>query len=244
MQTTLKKDFAIQRKRTVYIVDEERQVHEAITRLVKPIGADVKTFSGADDFLSDFHDDGPACLILAVRIPGMSGLELQSRLVEAGCQIPVIFVTGDADIRMAVDAMKAGAAHFFEKPFRPQELFEEIQKSLRTSVEAWHRRDEQQGIASKVALLKRGEREVLDLILQGKTNNKIARELQLSVRGVEARRAKVMKTLRVESKSGLIRLLRIPAPGDFPGRPHGRIAALESREIVANSTAYGNGFSN
>jgi FixJ family two-component response regulator len=198
----------MQRKTTIYIVDDDPQVREAITHLVKPIEAQVETYSRADDFLANFHDDGPACLILDVRMPGMSGLELQSRLAQAGSQIPIVIVTGHADVRMAVDAVKAGAANFFEKPFRPQDLFEEIQKTLRQDIENWRRRDEEQSVERKLALLKSGEREVLDLIMDGKTNEEIASELQLSVRGVEARRAKAMRTLRVDSKTELVQLLR------------------------------------
>jgi RNA polymerase sigma factor (sigma-70 family) len=112
---------------------------------------------------------------------------------------------------MAVDAVKAGAVNFLEKPFRPQELFEEIQKTIRADIDAWQRRDEEQNLERKLAALKAGEREVLDLIMQGKTNEEIAKELELSVRGVEARRAKAMKTLRVDSKSELMRMLRGPA---------------------------------
>ena len=206
----------MQRKPTIYIVDDEREVLDAIAQLVQPIGAEVKTFSRADDFLSYFHDDGPGCLVLAVRIPDMSGLELQARLVQTACQIPVIFITAHADVRMAVDAMKTGAVNFLEKPFRPQELFDEIQQSLRSAIATWKHYDKEQSIQRKFALLKSGEREVLDLIKEGKTNERIARELQLSVRGVEARRAKVMRTLRVDSKSDLVKLLRVCIPQKSP----------------------------
>ncbi len=201
------------RKPTIYLVDDDSQVLDAISHLVKPIGANVETFSRADDFLSKFCYAGPACLVLDVRLPGMSGLELQVQLAEADCRIPIIFITGYADIRMAVDAIKNGAANFFEKPFRPQELFDEIQKLLRADIEFWQYRDEEICIERKLAFLKLGEREVLDRIAEGKTNEEIAKELQLSIRGVEARRAKAMKTLRVDSKAELMTLLRI-----FPSR--------------------------
>jgi RNA polymerase sigma factor (sigma-70 family) len=201
----------MQRKPTIYIVDDEPEVLEAVSHLVKPIEATVKTYARADQFLVEFKDEGPSCLILDVRMPVMSGIELQKRLAESGCRLPIIIVTGHADVRMAVDAVKAGAVNFLEKPFRPQELFEEIQKTIRADIEAWQRRDEEQNLERKLATLKVGEREVLDLIMQGKTNEEIAKELQLSVRGVEARRAKAMKTLRVDSKSELMRMLRGPA---------------------------------
>jgi RNA polymerase sigma factor (sigma-70 family) len=192
-------------------VDDEPEVLEAISHLVKPLDTEVKTFSKPDDFLTEFRDEGPGCLVLDVRMPMMSGIELQTRLVQSGSRIPIIIITGHADVRMAVDAVKAGAVSFLEKPFRPQELFEEIQKAIRADIEAWQRRDEEQSLERKLALLKAGEREVLDHIMEGRTNEEIAQQLNLSVRGVEARRAKAMKILRVDSKSELMRLLRGPA---------------------------------
>jgi two-component system, LuxR family, response regulator FixJ len=202
-------NFAMFRKPKIYIVDDDPQVLDAISQLVEPIDADVETFSRADDFLRKFHDNGPMCLVLDVRMPGMSGLELQTKLAQAGCHIPIIFVTGYADVRMTVDALKAGAANIFEKPFRPQELFDEIQKLLREDIESWLRRDEEQCVEQKLKVLRPREREVIDLIAEGKTNDEIAKELQLSLRGIEARRAKAMKTLRVDSKAELMQLLRI-----------------------------------
>jgi FixJ family two-component response regulator len=204
----------MQRKPIIYIVDDEPQVLEAISHLVKPIEAEVRTFSHADHFLAGFADAGPGCLVLDVRLPGMSGMELQSRLAQAGCHIPIIMLTGHADIRMAVDSVKRGAVNFLEKPFRPQELFEEIQTALRADVENWKRRDEEQSLERKLAQLTPGERAVLERIAQAKTNDEIAAELELSVRGVEARRAKAMKTLAINSKSELLQLLR----GDLPCR--------------------------
>jgi two-component system, LuxR family, response regulator FixJ len=199
----------MQRKSTVYVVDDEPQVLEAISHLIKPFGMEVKKFSRADDFLSSFQYEGPACLVLDVRMPGMSGMELLSRLSQMNCKIPVIFITGHADVQMAVDAVKSGAVNFLEKPFLPQELFDEIQKALRADIEAWQRRADEYNIEKKLALLKAGEREVLDLIREGKTNEEIAKDLNLSVRGVEARRAKAMKTLRVDSKTELLQMLRL-----------------------------------
>ncbi len=204
------------RKPTIYIVDDEPEVLEAVAHLVKPIEAEVRTFSRADDFLNDFADDGPACLVLDVRLPGMSGMELQARMNQAGIPIPILIVTGHADIRMAVEAVKAGAVNFLEKPFRPQELFEEIQKSLRLDIERWKRHVEVQNVERKLAVVTPREREVLDLIAQGKNNDEIAQELQISVRGVEAQRAKAMRTLRIDSKSELMQLLRVTSPRRSP----------------------------
>lgn len=199
------------RKSTVYVIDDEPDVLETVAALVRPIGAGVETFATAEDFLSSFQHDGPSCLVLDVRLPGMSGLELQKRLSRAACTMPVIIITGYADVRMALDAIQGGAANFFEKPFRMQELFDQIQKSLREDSEWWRRHDEEQGVERRFSLLKAGERAVLERVAEGKTNEEIAGELELSVRGVEARRAKAMKALRVDSKAELMRLLRISA---------------------------------
>jgi FixJ family two-component response regulator len=199
------------RKSTVYVIDDEPDVLDTVGALVRPIGADLRTFSSAEDFLSAFQHDGPSCLLLDVRLPGMSGLELQKKLVQADCTIPIIIMTGYADVRMALDAIRGGAVNFFEKPFRMQELFDQIQRSLRDENEWWRRNDEEQSVERRLALLKAGERAVLDHLAEGKTNEEIARDLQLSVRGVEARRAKAMKTLRVDSKTDLMQLLRVAA---------------------------------
>jgi two-component system, LuxR family, response regulator FixJ len=207
-------------KTTIYIVDDDPLVLDTIAELVKPIGGRVEIFTRAEDFLDNYQADGPGCLVLDVRMPGMSGLELQSQLIEAGRQIPIIFVTGYADVRMAVDALKAGAINIFEKPFRPQELFDEIQIAIRMDEETWKQRDEEKNIEQKLTLLKPGEHDVIKLIVEGKTNAEIAADLQLSVRGVEVRRAKAMKTLRVDSKAELLRLMRITSA---------------SRSITANS---------
>ncbi|MCC6124892.1 MAG: response regulator transcription factor [Pirellulales bacterium] len=208
----------MEQKTTIHIVDDEPRILEAIAHLIKPIDAEVKTYADAEEFLRDFRDDGPGCLVLDVRMPGMSGLELQTRLAEDGYTLPVVIVTGHADVRMAVDAVKAGAVSFLEKPFRPQELFDEIQRAVRADAEAWRRLDEAQNVERKLAPLKAGEREVLALIAKGKTNEQIAEELHLSVRGVEARRAKAMKTLRVDTKAELLRLLRNHAKTPQPDR--------------------------
>jgi two-component system, LuxR family, response regulator FixJ len=199
------------RKPTVYVIDDEPDILDIVAGLVRPIGAEVVTFGAAEDFLTGFQHDGAACLVLDVRLPGMSGLELQKKLAQANCTIPVIIVTGYADVRMALDAIRDGAVNFFEKPFRMQELFDQIQKSLREDGEWWQRHEEEQSVERRLALLKAGERAVLDRVAEGKTNEEIAKDLQLSVRGVEARRAKAMKTLRVDSKAELMRLLRISA---------------------------------
>jgi two-component system response regulator TtrR len=145
--------------------------------------------------------------VLDVRVPGMSGMELQRQLAAAGSTLPIIFVTGHADVRMAVDAMERGACGFLEKPFRPQELCEKIQSAVRRDVDAWRRREEQAGAAARLARLTPAERKVADRVAAGKTNKMIAQELFLSTRTVEAHRARLMHRLGIGSRTELVGLM-------------------------------------
>jgi two-component system response regulator FixJ len=197
----------MERKATIYVVDDDSEIFDAISTLAKPTGATLRTFNNAEDFLDYFRYDGPACLISDVRLPGMSGLQLLKKLAQSGCAIPIIIISAYADIRMALDAIKGGAVNFFEKPFSMQEIYKQIEKSLLAEKQSWHRRDVEQNIERKLASLKAGERAVLDLEVEGKTNEEIAKILELSVSGVKACQTKAMKTLRIDSKSELMRFL-------------------------------------
>jgi FixJ family two-component response regulator len=252
MNATFNNFFAMQRKATIYIVDDDPVILKSIARLVEPTGIKVKTFSRVDDFLDRYKADGPGCLVLDMWMPGMSGRKLQSLLAERDHNIPIIFVTDNANVRMAVDALKAGAVNFFEKPYPPQELFEEIQSAIRADIEAWEHREEEQKIEDKLALLKIGEREVMELIMKGNSNKEIAKILQLSVRGVEARRAKAKKTLHIHSKSELRQLLPTTEIATSHSRStitrdldsgsakgdHGRIGTKKTRKAYPLNTGY------
>jgi FixJ family two-component response regulator len=130
----------MQRKPTIYIVDDEPGIVESLTHLVKPTGADVQSYSSGEEFLKNFRPTGPACLVLDVRMPGMSGLEVQRRLAMAGHGIPVIVITGHGDVKMAVEAVSRGALSFWEKPFCPDALLGEIRAALQRDEEEWSRR--------------------------------------------------------------------------------------------------------
>ena len=138
---------------TVFIVDDDPAVSEAITAVVKTIDLKPQSYGSAGEFLEAYKPTGPACLILDVRMPGMSGLELQKELRRTGVTLPIIVVTGHADVRMAVDVMKEGALEFLEKPFRMQELCDNIQKAIRLDTENWQRRQQKQNAHRRIAEL-------------------------------------------------------------------------------------------
>ena len=127
----------------VYLVDDDPAILRVLAELVKALKLDVEAHPSAEEFLESYSASGPACLVLDVRVPGMSGMELQRHLTAAGNTLPIIFITGYADVRMAVEAMERGAFGFLEKPFRAQELCEKIQSAVRSDVETWQRREEQ-----------------------------------------------------------------------------------------------------
>jgi FixJ family two-component response regulator len=193
---------------TVYIVDDDPAINQTIKELVELIGLNALIYTSARTFLEEYERNGPGCLVLDVRMPGMSGLELQRKLADSDGQFPVIIITGHADVPMAVDAMKLGALDFLEKPFRTQELCESIQRAVHTDVEHWRHRQQQAQAERMFECLTSAEREVMEKVLDGKTNKMIAQELDLSIRAVEDRRARMMKKLAVKSRAELQKLAR------------------------------------
>ena len=191
---------------TVFVVDDDPAINQAVAELVELIGLKALTYTSASEFLEDFRPCGPACLVLDIRMPGMSGLELQRKLVEAKQAVPVVVITGHGDVRMAVEAMKLGAIEFLEKPFRAQELCDSIQKAIRADEENWHKRQRQEQLDQTYEHLTSAERQVMDLVVAGKTNKMIADELSLSVRAIEDRRARMMKKLGVTTRAELLTL--------------------------------------
>ena len=191
----------------VYVVDDDPAVIRLLAELAKALDLPVEAYQSADAFLAAYRASGPGCLVLDVRVPGMSGMELQKRLTAAGNALPIIFITGHADVRMAVEAMERGAFGFLEKPFRPQELCDKIQSAVRLDVEAWQRRKKQERAAAQLALLTPAERKVADRVIAGQTNKMIAQELGLSTRTVEAHRASLMRRLRTKSRTELVRIV-------------------------------------
>jgi len=190
----------------VFVIDDDPAIIKAVTELVDMIDLKAESYSSADEFLKNCRPTGPACLVLDVRMPGMSGLELQQELTKAGITLPIIMITGHGEVRMAVEAMSAGAFNFLEKPFRTQELCDNIQRAIRLDMERWRRQEEKEKSDRRIGNLTPAERKVMDLVVAGKTNRMIAEELGLSVRAIEDRRARMMKKLQVKTRAELLAL--------------------------------------
>jgi two-component system, LuxR family, response regulator FixJ len=191
---------------TVFVVDDDPAIRRLIEALVTTFGLNIQSWNSAEQFLSECRPRGPACLILDVTMPGMSGLQLQKRLPAAGIALPVILITAHGDVRMAVEAMQAGAHQFLQKPLRMQELWQSIQEAIDLDQRTWQQRQQRETDAGKLASLTAAERATFDGLVSGKTNKMIADELRLSVRTVEERRGKLMKKLGVESRAALVEL--------------------------------------
>lgn len=190
--------------RIVYIVDDDPAVRQAVSIVARALGVEVHAFAQAEDFLAAWDETTAGCLVLDVRMPETSGIELQRTLNAAGVRIPTIMMSGHADVRMAVEAMSHGAFTFLEKPFRMEELSTTIEKALAESqanIESVRVKVE---IRSRLDSLTRKEREVLDLILKGKTNREMAEKLTLSLRAIEDRRSRVMKRMEMSSVVDLV----------------------------------------
>ena len=191
---------------TVFLVDDDPAALRALAALVKVVFPRVATFSSAAEFLASYRHQ-PGCLVLDVAMPGMSGLELHRKLVQDKITLPVVFVTGHGNVPMAVEAMQMGAVNFLEKPVQEQELWNSIRRAIELDVQNRRRRARRQRAEERLTRLTVGEREVLNLILEGKMNKEIATELGLSTRTIEDRRAKLMKKMGAESLAELIQLV-------------------------------------
>ena len=196
----------------VFIVDDDDSVRKALTRLINSVGLNVETFASADDFLKRQPHNGPACLVLDMRMPGLSGLDLQDELVAAGRTLPIIFISGHGSIPISVRAMKAGAVDFIEKPFEDQTLLDGINQSLKKDRQAKLEQAELREIQRRVDSLTPREREVFAQVVSGKLNKHIAFELGTSERTIKAHRARVMKKMQANSLADLIRLAEKAGP--------------------------------
>ncbi len=191
---------------TVYIIDDDEAVRDSLALLVRSVGLESRTFASATEFLSAFDPGMGGCLVVDIRMPGMSGLDLQQALNDRGCRIPLLFITGHGDVAMAVRAMRAGALDFIEKPFRDQDLLDRINQALALSAQQRSALAEAAGIRARVAALTPREREIMDRIVAGQANKVIAVELGLSERTVEIHRAKVMSKTQSRSLAELVTL--------------------------------------
>jgi FixJ family two-component response regulator len=200
----------------IFVVDDDASMREALQRLLRSVELQVTTFASAREFLQHRGADVPGCLVLDVRLPGLSGLDLQHELAAAQIDLPIIFITGYGDIPMTVRAMKAGAVEFLTKPFRDQDLLDAIAPALEHARVAWHRRAALAAVRQRYDRLTPREREVMRLVVAGLLNKQIAAELGTSEIMVKVHRGQVMRKMQAASVADLVRMaahLRIPITG-------------------------------
>jgi two-component system, LuxR family, response regulator FixJ len=194
---------------TVFIVDDDEAVRDSLGLLLRSVGYRARCYAGAKDFLKAFDPRDYGCLVLDIRMPGMTGLELQKHLAEIGCNIPIVFITGHGDIPMAVEAVRQGAVDFLQKPFQDQELVDRINDALKQAAEQREEELERLEILSRVDSLTAREKQVMGEVVLGKANKVIAGDLGVSQRTVEIHRARVMEKMQANSLAHLVRMVMV-----------------------------------
>ena len=191
---------------TVFVVDDDPSVRRATERLVRSVGFNVQTFGSAKEFTEHARVEGPACLVLDVHLPGLSGLDLQRQLADAGVQIPIIFITGRGSIPMSVRAMKAGAVEFLTKPTRSRDLLAAIRAAIERDRASHEARRQLDALRERYARLTAREREVMTLVVAGHLNKEIASEVATTERTIKFHRAHIMEKMEADSVAELVRM--------------------------------------
>jgi RNA polymerase sigma factor (sigma-70 family) len=189
---------------TVFVVDDDSSTRELLAWLMKRNGLKSQVFPDARSFLDTYRPDAPGCLVVDLNMPGMNGLDLQQYLKESGVQLPVVFLSGRADVPKAVRAVKEGAIDFIEKPFDYKRVVSLVEECIRRDSEARAQNERRRACSARLAQLTQREREVLELVVAGRMNREIAEKLDISIKTVEAHRAKIMEKLEVNSVAELV----------------------------------------
>ena len=197
---------------TVLVVDDDASVRKALARAIQAAGLNVRTFASAREFLDQGPPDGPACLVLDVRMPGRSGLDLQAELNSRNIRTPIIFITGHGNIPVSVKAMKGGALDFLTKPFRVKNLIEVIREAIKKDERLWASRAEMAEVQCRIQTLTPRERQVLGLVVQGLLNKEIADALGAAERTIKVHRGRVMQKMQVQSVAELVRAVERVKP--------------------------------
>lgn len=192
--------------KTVFVVEDDKAVQDALRMLLESVDLSVRTFSSAREVLEAYDPQWRGCMVIDIRMPGISGLELQDRLVQLGCPLPTIFVTGHGDVQMAVRALRRGAIDFLLKPFRDQELLDRIHEALDIAADRAEQKERLDRLVRRLDQLTPRETEILSLVAAGHTNKSIAQQLHLSRRTVEVHRASVMEKMQAGSLAQLVRM--------------------------------------
>jgi len=204
---------------TVHIVDDDPSIQRSLRRLLESVGLNSECYSSAQDFIERRNADAPGCLLLDVRMPGLSGLELQDHLRSKACMLPIIFLTGCGDVPMTARAMKAGAVDFLQKPFNEQELLEAIERALARNCQMRQEQAERRKVQMRLRLLTPREQEVLERVVAGKTNKEIAAEFGITEKTIKVHRARVMEKMQADSLAQLVVLAQVAGVSSPNGLP-------------------------